>query len=639
MNTKLVLTSMVGLVVFQLSAWAQDTVEHFGMPEPVYEIRLEPSVRVEMRDGVRLSTDLYFPKGAEGPLPTVLIRTPYDKNRFRPENSAGYYRWRGGDVRVQLFAGQGYVVAVQDLRGKFESEGEFVIGTHERADGSDTVDWLATRPWSNGKVGTYGCSFLGENQLQLAAVRNPRHRAAIPQGAGGVFTGTFRTFAFMDGGAFELASSIGWFPRAGYRVSYGPPSDLSDAEFQRLARYYSPGPKVPPIDFDAVLNSLPLIGMMKLIASYPTHFEDMVSHGPADPYWEGFDYLTERDRFDIPALHINSWFDLGIRETFELFNLLRRNAETARGGDHQYVIISPTAHCESEAATENTVIGRRDMGDARLDFYGIYVAWFDRWLKGIDNGVLEMPKVQYFLTGANEWRGAEAWPLPGTRWTKFFLSSGGRANSRLGDGVLGTTPPVDEPPDRFVYDPATPVPSVGGVICCTTDPNATSGSYDQSEVEMRNDVLVYTSAPLEHGVEVTGPIELVLYVGSSARDTDFTGKLVDVAPDGTAYNLQDGVLRARYREGYDREVWMEKGRVYELRLDLHAIGNYFARGHRIRLEVSSSNFPRLDRNLNTGGNNYDETEWVVADNVVYHSREYPSHLVLPVIPRKGSMED
>jgi putative CocE/NonD family hydrolase len=201
----------------------------------------------------------------------------------------------------------------------------------------------------------------------------------------------------------------------------------------------------------------------------------------------------------------------------------------------------------------------------------------------------------------------------------------------MGDGALATTEPADEPPDRFVYDPGTPVPSVGGVICCTTAPNTPGGSYDQREVEMRNDVLVYTSEPLERGLEVTGPVELVLYVGSSAADTDFTGKLVDVAPDGTAYNLQDGVLRARYREGYDRQVWMEEGGVYELRIDLHAIGNFFGPGHRIRLEVSSSNFPRLDRNLNTGGNNYDETEWEAAENVVYHSGEHPSHIVLPVI--------
>jgi len=632
MMKKHLLTTMVVVSAVPLSVGAQDSVPHEGMPAPRYEIRTEPSVRVPMRDGVRLSTDLYFPVGAEGRLPTVLIRTPYDKNRFRGERSAGYYRWRDGDVRVQLFAGQGYVVAVQDLRGRYESEGEFLIGAHERPDGSDTIDWIAAQPWSNGKVGTYGCSYLGENQLQLAGVRNPRHRAAIPQGAGGAWTGTHRTFALMDGGAFELASSVGWFPRAGFKISYRPPEGLSDEEFRRLTPYYRPAPVAPEIDFNTIFSHLPLIGIMKKIADYPTHYEDMVSHGPADPYWRSLDYVTEGDRFDIPTLHVNSWYDLGIRETFELFNLLRKNAESERGRDHQYVIISPTAHCESEGSTEHTVVGMRDVGDARFDFYGVYLRWFDYWLKGADNGVVDMPRVQYFLLGLNEWRTADAWPLPATRWTRFYLHSDGHANSRIGDGAMSRSVPAAEPPDRFVYDPGTPVPSVGGVICCTTAPNTPGGSYDQSEVEMRDDVLVYTSEPIERGIEVTGPVELVLYVGSSAPDTDFTGKLVDVAPDGTAYNLQDGVLRARYREGYDRTVWMEAGGVYELRLDLHAIGNFFAPGHRIRLEVSSSNFPRLDRNLNTGGNNYDETVWQVADNVVHHSARYPSHIVLPVIP-------
>jgi len=632
MSIKPLCTSISLLLLSPAIVWGQDSVAHFGMPEPRYEIRMETSARIPMRDGTRLSTDLYFPVGASGPLPTVLIRTPYDKNRFRPERSSGYYRWRDGDVRVQLFAGQGYVVAVQDLRGKFESEGEFLIGTNERDDGSDTVDWLASRPWSNGKIGTYGCSYLGENQLQLAALRNPRHMAAIPQGAGGAYTGTFRTFALMDGGSFELASSLGWFPRAGYTVSYRPPAGLSDAEFRRVTPFYNPAPSVPPIDFETIFSTLPLIGIMKRIAAYPTHYEDMVSHGPADPYWGRFNYVTDDDRFDVPALHINSWYDLGIRETFELFNLLRTNAASARGRDHQYVIISPMAHCESEGAIERTVVGARDMGDARLDFYGIYLQWFDYWLKGIDNGIIGMPRVRYFLTGKNEWRTADSWPLEAIRWTKYYLHSEGHANSRFGTGTLTMESPSEEPPDRFVYDPGTPVPSVGGVICCTTAPNTPGGSYDQSEVEMRNDVLVYTTAPLEQGVEVTGPVELVLYVGSSARDTDFTGKLVDVAPDGAAYNLQDGVLRARYREGYDRQLWMKEGEVYELRLDLHAVGNFFAKGHRIRLEVSSSNFPRLDRNLNTGGSNYDETEWVVAKNIVYHTAQHPSHVVLPVVP-------
>jgi putative CocE/NonD family hydrolase len=281
---------------------------------------------------------------------------------------------------------------------------------------------------------------------------------------------------------------------------------------------------------------------------------------------------------------------------------------------------------------KETIIGQRDLGDARLDLYGIYLRWFDYWLKGTSNGVLEMPKVQIYVMGKNKWRGEDQWPLARTRFVNYYLESDGRGNSRFGNGTLEVSAPSRQSSDTYTYDPKTPVPSLGGVICCTAAPNTPGGSYDQSDLEARDDVLVYTSPTLRAGVEITGPLELVLYVSSTAKDTDFTGKLVDVYPDGRAFNLQDGLLRARYREGYDKKVWMNEGQVYELHIDLHAVSNYFARGHQIRLEVSSSNFPRLDRNLNTGGNNYDETEWIVARNAVYHSPKYPSHLVLPVVP-------
>jgi hypothetical protein len=311
---------------------------------------------------------------------------------------------------------------------------------------------------------------------------------------------------------------------------------------------------------------------------------------------------------------------------------MRRNAVSARGKESQFIIVSPTAHCRSETATEHTVVGKMNVGDAQLDYWGIYLRWFDYWLKGIQNRVTDMPKVQIYVMGRNEWRGENEWPLARTKFTKFYLHSDGRANSRFGTGTLTTTEPAQEPPDHYTYDPATPVPSVGGPVCCTGTPDAPAGAFDQSEVETRHDVLVFATPPLKEGIEVTGPIELVLYVSSSARDTDFTGKLVDVHPDGTAYNIQEGILRARYREGWDKKVWMEPGEVYEVRVSLHATSNYFKPGHRIRLEVSSSNFPRFDRNLNTGGNNYDEMEWTEAENTIHHSNKYASHIILPVIP-------
>jgi putative CocE/NonD family hydrolase len=279
-------------------------------------------------------------------------------------------------------------------------------------------------------------------------------------------------------------------------------------------------------------------------------------------------------------------------------------------------------------------VGQRDFGDARFDYWGTYLRWYERWLKGVDNGVTRMPKVQIFVMGRNQWRGENEWPLARTKFTPYYLRSAGRANSRMGDGVLSPVAPRNEPADRFTYDPATPVWTVGGSVCaaCARGQQVFDGPADQRDVEVRSDVLVYTSEPLREGIEVTGPLKVVLYVGSSARDTDFTAKLVDVHPDGTAYNIQEGIQRMRYREGYDRKVWMEPEQVYQVTIDLEATSNFFKPGHRIRVQVSSSNFPRWDRNLNTGGNNFDETAWVVARNTVHHSARYPSHILLPIIP-------
>ncbi len=292
-------------------------------------------------------------------------------------------------------------------------------------------------------------------------------------------------------------------------------------------------------------------------------------------------------------------------------------------------------HCASHEVSEKTVVGARPLGDARFDYYRVYEKWFAFWLRGEANKVTAMPKVQYYVMGRNVWKSAKDWPLPNARATRFYLHSDGGANSLYGSGTLSTEKPGKEPADRFVYDPGNPVPSFGGPVCCTKM-NEAEGAYDQRPVEARDDVLVYTSEVLTEGIEVTGPLKLVLYVSSSARDTDFTAKLIDVYPDGRAFNLQEGILRARYRDGFDRTVWMEPGEVYRLEIDLQATSNYFAPGHRIRLEVSSSNFPRFDRNLNTGGNNYDETRWQVARNVVHHSGRYPSHLILPVVAGGGN---
>ena len=623
-------TTLLGLalsscLLLGVAACQTDNGAPYPMLEAHYDMRAEQAVRVPMRDGVRLSTDLYHPDGASGSLPVILIRTPYDKGAFR----AGFL----GDV-VRMFVGQGYVVAVQDKRGRFESEGIYSLAVKEDVDGYDTVEWLAGQSWSNGKVGTYGCSDLGDAQVWMAPARPPSLAAMIPQASGSVLgpaDNIYRYFGTYNGGAFHLAAAAGWMVGNGSKVFFQPPSHVSDEEFSRIAHHFSPGPvNAPAVDLNSIMQSLPLVDMMKKANRPYTDWESIVTYDLADPWWDQFPYYKGHEQIDVPSLFVNSWHDFGVNETLWEFNYFRENAVSSTARDNQFVVISPTPHCASERIRAPTMVGERDLGDARYDLWTLYVRWYDRWLKGEQNGVTDMPRVQYYLMGKNEWRAADEWPITGTRFTKYYLASGGRANSLNGDGVLSTEPPQAEAADRFTYDPASPVPSMSGSY------GMTEGFYDQRPVEERDDVLVYTTPPLADGFELTGPITATLYVSSDARDTDFTAKLVDVQPDGTAYFLQEGILRARYREGFHQKVFMEQGEVYELTISLDATSNYFPAGHRIRLEVSSSNFPRFDRNLNTGGSHYDEVEWVVAHNAVHHSAQYPSHVVLPIVPAGAS---
>ena len=588
-------------------------------------VRTEKSVTVPMRDGATLSTDLYFPEAKTEQLPTILIRTAYNKGRGREPGSA-----EGGIL--SRFIEEGYAVAVQDMRGRFESEGVYRPATVDRDDAYDTVTWLAEQPWSDQKVATYGCSYHGDVQVVLASTRHPNHVAALPMASTTGYYAEGRPWIAYDGGVFELAQTAGWFSGSGSKIYYGPPPWVDRAEWFRsdAAKLFRTGPERARSEYEANLPTLPIIDILRKSGLPPSDYEDFVSNNPEGAYFKNLDWVGQSDRFDVPAIFIDSWYDYGPAETLQLFNLFQKNAVSGEARDNQFVIIAPTTHCGYTRATEQTIVGERDLGDARLDFEDMYLRWYERWLKGVDNGVTDMPKVQYYLMGKNEWRSSETWPLPDTEYRKFYLHSDGRANSRYGDGSLSRSLPGDQPADRFVYDPATPVPTLGGQTCCT-GMNSAAGAYDQSNIEMRNDVLVYTSEPLEEGIEVTGQLEVVLYVGSSVKDTDFTAKLVDVYPDGKAYNIQGGALRMRYREGFDKKLLMEEGEVYEIRLDLHATSNYFGPGHRIRLDISSSNFPRWDRNLNTGGNNYDETEWIVAENTAHHTAAYPSHVVLPVI--------
>ncbi|MGA9798767.1 MAG: CocE/NonD family hydrolase [Terriglobales bacterium] len=551
-----------------------------GAPAPRYSVRVERDRMVPMRDGVRLATDLYFPVGVDGKLPVILILTPY--NKLAVEDVA------------RMWAGQGYIAAVEDLRGKFASEGTFTFSLNDPNDGADSVIWAASQPWSTGKVGTYGCSYLGGDQIELSKLQVPQHTAMIPQAAGGAY----RFGNLTEGGALNLDIIAGWMRQNGSKLPHS-------------------GQDPQPLD-PARLSVLPVVDVLKGTGP-PTDFEDWASHDLDDPWWDRLGYVDSRHHFNVPAIHLSSWNDREVSGTLHFFELYRKNSTTATARDNQYLIISPMEHCQSEKATQHTVVLGRDMGDARFDYYELYLRWFDHWLKGINNGVTDMPKVRVYVMGANRWRTADEWPLPGTRFTKYFFHSGGSANTGSGDGVLSTREPGREKPDRFIYDPMNPVPM-------------SQNRVDEVEILKRPDVLVYTTPALEKPVEVTGPLQAVLSVSSSARDTDFIVRLLDVAADGKAFPLARAVLRARYREGFNQKVWMSPGKTYRLAIDLHGTGNQFAAGHRIRVEVSSSAFPTYARNLNTGGDNNRDTKSVVAETQIHHSAGQTSYVLLPIIP-------
>ncbi len=482
------------------------------------------------------------------------------------------------------------------------------------------------------EVGTAGCSYLGETQVVLAAAKHPNHLTAIPMSSASGYYAPGRAWSSFDGGVFELAQTAGWFAGSGTTIFYGPPASVDRQEWFRspAAKLFTQQPRIDFAAYLPLLNTLPTFDILQRANLPPTDYEKFATNLPDAGYFRNMDFVQQSDTIDVPALFMDSWYDYGAAESLAMFNQFQQKGLSKRARNNQFIIIGPGTHCAYPYASEQTIVGERDLGDARLDFLDIQLRWYDHWLKGIDNGITRMPKIQYYLMGKNQWRSADQWPLAQTSYQKLYLDSGGKANSRMGDGLLSFEPPQRDASDQFVYDPATPVPSLGGHTCCTGS-DTEAGGYDQSTIEMRNDVLVYTSAVLEEGIEVTGPLEVVLQVSSSAVDTDFTAKLVDVYPDGRAFNVQEGALRMRHREGLARKVLMKPGKIYEIHLDLHANSNFYSAGHRIRLEVSSSNFPRWQRNLNTGGNNFDETEWQLATNKVHHTKTQPSYVVLPVI--------
>ncbi|MBK7907576.1 MAG: CocE/NonD family hydrolase [Gemmatimonadetes bacterium] len=600
---------------------------------------VERKVMIPMRDGIRIQADIYYPKDGGQKYPAIWVRTPYNFNWW--DINLGAPR----DMTAALTAiKRGYAWVDMQERGHFWSEGNYDILGAPVSDGVDELDYLRARPWSNGRIGTTGCSSTAEWQGAVAAQGNPGYAAFNVQGFG---AGVGRVGPYYEqgnwyrGGAVQMLF-IDWLYGEQNQVRPMFPANATQEQLIRASKSFDLAQRLPPVDWAKAFWTLPVQNLLSALDGPRGIFADsmpvatggaMIKRTPNDPAWYRGGLYHDDMRIDIPGLWFMSWYDVSVGPNLEMFNIVRRTARGA-AANQQWAIIAPVAHCSYTRATEHTVVGERDMGDARLGYQEIMYAFFDKFLKGTPTTAIDtMARVRYYVMGENKWHTSDVWPPRGAAPMTFYLGSGGNANTLNGDGVLSTSPPRRDTPDHFTYDPANPVMSRGGNVCCQGNAVG-AGAMDQRITEARPDVLVYTSEPFKEGMEFSGPIIPTLFVSSDARDTDFTVKVLDVAPDGTAYNLDESIQRMRYRDGYDKPVvWMQKDSVYKVTLQPLNTSNWFAPGHRLRIEVSSSNFPRFDRNLNTGGNNYDESKGVVAHSTVHHSRLYPSSLTVTVVNR------
>ncbi|NUR34377.1 MAG: CocE/NonD family hydrolase [Gemmatimonadaceae bacterium] len=585
----------------------------------------EEMVAIPMRDGVRLSATILFPTDRpRRNLPTVLIFIPYlTESTIRGSFS----------MYIRSFIENGYAVIIENVRGRYFSEGTYTYLGGSGKDGYDSIDWISKQPWSNGKVGTLGCSSSAEEQHKMNAAQHPAHAAAVPMGSG---AGIGRVGPYNEMGNFYRGGAVqgvwfSWYFGSGYKYHPTWPANLTRDQMLRINKFWNMEPELMhAANLDSAIWTLPLNKIMSNLGAMPSDVDDFVNRLPNDPKWKEIEFGGEGDRSGAPTLYINSWYDLSIGPNVAMFDYQTKNAANQTARDNIFMVIAPTLHCqEGQMESEHTVVGERDFGDARFDYVRLVQRWFDHWLTGANNGVTAEPKVRAYMMGSNEWRSYDSWQPKNVQPVSYYLDSDGRANTLYGNGRLTTTPPARAMADSFVYDPMHPTPSHGGQSCCLIV--VPGGSFDQAGVEIRSDVLVYTTPVLTERTDVVGNIEVSLYLSSDVKDTDLMVKLVDVGPDGKAFNLDEGILRARWREGWDKPVFMERGKVYKVDLPPLVTSNSFAAGHRIRIEVASSSFPHFERNLNTGGNNYDEKDGLIAHNVIHHSPAYPSRIVLPIL--------
>jgi putative CocE/NonD family hydrolase len=594
---------LVVLLLVASSALAQTFMNDWQdkLSKPIYSNIRFQMFEVPMPDGVRLSAAVWRPDAEGKKFPVIMIATPYNKLRQSNIDDAKY------------FVPRGYVYVAYDIRGRYDSQGQaYLYGPLDGKDLSVMQTWVAHLPWSDGKIGMYGGSYLGFIQWEGALQQNPNLTALIPE-----VSPDDHYDNVYPSGAFQLSNSLDflWFCCGGRT---NEPIEVMD-----WANWY----KHLPIRDDANWAGIPNTKL----------WDDLVTHSNDDSYYHTF-VASPGERISpgkngpgryadvkVPTFNLSGWYDQVSQATINNFVGMVNYGPTDLGKYHK-LMMGPWTHGGRFKTKQGQLTFPNQAAPNGNEWR---LRWFDYWLKGMKNGFENQPPVTIYIMGADVWRQECEWPLKRTQYTNYYLHSGGRAQTLLGDGTLQTMPPRSEPADHFTYDPSRPVPTLGGNVAMHP-PRV--GPYDQTATELRSDVLVYTTPPLKEDVEVTGPVILHLFASTDRTDTDFTGKLVDVYPDGYAQILLEGVIRGRHRNSFRWEELLKPGKIYDFYVDLWSTSNVFKKGHRIRIEVSSSNFPKYDRNPNTGHKFGEDAEILVAHQTIYHDAEHPSHVVLPIIP-------
>lgn len=575
-------------------------------------VEKQADVATPMRDGTILRADVYRPNSSD-PAPVILMRTQYGKTEAQVQPA----RYQTPD----WFASHCYLVVVQDIRGQGKSEGTFSEFTHDQQDGYDSVEWAAALPGSNGKVGMYGSSYVGATQW-LAAIQTPPHLTTIvPANTSSDYYDGWT----YEGGAFRLGFIEPWAMQTiatGAAVNRG---DMATADSMHAAAS----------DFTKWLNYRPYKDFPPLQPDSPTvapWFFDWIRHSSRDDYWKQWSIRDHYANVTVPVLNFEGWYDSFLAGGVENFTGMMAHGGTAEARQNQRIVIGPWDHLSWGRPTSAPAPLLKDIGpQANSPINELMLDWFDHYLKGIDNKVSDTPQVDYFLMGANEWKSATNWPLPQTKWTDYYLSGKGGIGLVRAGALTTSPPPPDQKPDVYTYDPTDPVPSIGGHSCCGAQ-TGPQGPYDQAPAEQRSDVLVFTTEPLKEDTEITGPTTVKLWAASSAPDTDFTAKLTAVAPDGQVVNLNNGIIRAAFRDSLSDPMPITPGQPYQYTINIWPTSYLFKAGYRIRVEISSSDYPQYAPNPNTGEPFGQSGLTQPALQTIYHDAEHPSSITLPIIP-------